>query len=252
MDRSIPRHAADVKAVGAVAVGPQSHLALGLPHRSGQGEGRAAKVRVLCQVGYTYVLLRQDRAGGDHQRATRPQRLRPGGVVQDRPLHRQGEQVVRLFVPDIRLLPDDAETRAGASTSTTSNRARSGRNVRPSAASAGSARSSRPLLRMRFSLPLSEGHSVLVLIREGGGEGLASRRRAGASSARIPAAPGDFGRAGTGPGTPAGKGASAAAGPRRGPALGIRTPKDGAGQSRRIRPAPPSAPPQQLSADSPE
>ncbi|CAN4024092.1 5'-nucleotidase, partial [Dysosmobacter welbionis] len=115
MDRSsIPRHAADVKAVGAVAVGPQSHLALGLPHRSGQGEGRAAKVRVLCQeaVGYTLVLLRQDRAGGVHQRAAGPHV--PGGVVQDRPLdHRQGEQVVRLFVPDIRLLPDDAETRAG-------------------------------------------------------------------------------------------------------------------------------------------
>ena len=75
-----------------------------------QGEGGAGKIRVLGEktVCDLLVLLRQDGAGGVHQGAAGLHV--PGGVIENRPLdHRQGEQLVGLLVPDVRLLADDAQ-----------------------------------------------------------------------------------------------------------------------------------------------
>ena len=64
-------------------------------------------------IRYLLVFLRQNGAGGIHQHAAGGHIL--GGVVQQRRLnHRQGEQIVCLFVADVRLLPDDAQTGAGS------------------------------------------------------------------------------------------------------------------------------------------
>ena len=63
-------------------------------------------------VRHLAVLLRQNGAGGVEQQPA-GLHITPG-VLQDRRLrHRQGEELVRLLVADLRLLADDAKPRAG-------------------------------------------------------------------------------------------------------------------------------------------
>ena len=98
-----------------MALGPEGQLPLRLPYRCRQGEAVPAEIAVLRQesIRYLLVFLRQNGAGGIHQHAAGGHIL--GGVVQQRRLdHRQGEQIVCLFVADVRLLPDDTQTGAGS------------------------------------------------------------------------------------------------------------------------------------------
>ena len=92
-----------------MALGPEGQLALWSVH--GPGQVFPGKVRVLRQKGVRHllVLLRQDGAGGVDQGAAGPDI--GGGVVQNGRLdHWEGEELVQLLLPDVRLLPDDAQT----------------------------------------------------------------------------------------------------------------------------------------------
>jgi hypothetical protein len=53
----LPPHAADVKAVRAVALGPKGQLAVCLSHRRGEGEGLPGELRVLRQKGVYHLLV---------------------------------------------------------------------------------------------------------------------------------------------------------------------------------------------------
>ena len=97
-----------------MALRPEGHLPLHLPHRQGQRHGFPDKARVLCQkrIRDLLVLLRQNGAGRVQQHAAGLHIA--GGVLQNGALdHRQGKQVVGLFLAHIPLFSNDAETGAG-------------------------------------------------------------------------------------------------------------------------------------------
>ena len=112
----LPLHAADVKAVGTVALGPEGQLPLRLPYRRRQGEAVPGR-NPLCSARNASVTcsFSSGRMVQVEYTSTPPGATYRAALSSMRRLdHRQGEQIVGLFVADVRLLPDDAQAGTGS------------------------------------------------------------------------------------------------------------------------------------------
>ena len=115
--RLISVHAADVKAVRAVALGPQRQLSrccapIG-PRQREAARVQTPGARRRKAVRHVLIFLRQHRAGGVDaacRRAAHSRRRSPGCP---RWIAGQLRQLLGILVADIRLLADDAQSRAG-------------------------------------------------------------------------------------------------------------------------------------------